>query len=385
MSYLNINYSSLEDAWGANFEKKKTKKHQPSSCYLYDKKKQKANKPYKTVANHNTYRPMYADDDVDHIKYHGYQDNNRIDSNMEKLRKYKLKYPYVVEEEKRYVQEEEYMTDDDTGEYNIDPYNEEVTDEYIPTKQAKSRARSIELPLKIQQNPYDNINRGYAKYEANSKQFYPQKINNKCKNKKRPEYNSLINYSFIQEVDEEDENNIQWPQHIKKQVDANFLKEDLNQKSQLPKRKQKEVIFEEDRVPVPPSKHKVREPKPLRDDDDDDIEYDHEDHEDHEDHVDDDDEFGVYLKKIGNNKPNRRPEIEDEYNSVLQSVYEEHLNVNEEQQPRKRINSRTCKTVVKKSSQEKIYLDFLIYTISGILLIFILEQFIQIGIKIKRV
>jgi hypothetical protein len=388
MSYLNINYSSLEDAWGANFEKKKSKKQQHPSCYLYDKKKQKANKPYKTIANQNTYRPMYTDDDVDHIKYHGYKDNNRIDSNMDKLRKYKLKYPYMVEEENKYVQEEDTMTDDDADEYNINPYSEEVFDEYIPNKQAKSRSRTIKLPLQIQQNPYDNINRGYAKYEANSKQFYPRKINTaKCK---QPD-NTLINYSFLQEVDEEDENNIEWPQHIRKQVDANFIKEDdiiRKQTNTTPSsvhRKKHQVIFEEDpQYPIkkkqvlPSSKQNVRD-RPIHMDDEEQEEQDFEEQD-----FEEDDEFGIYLKKLDKNNSKRRNEIEDEYNSVLQSVYEEQQNVHEERRPVGRRIQKACKTVVKQNSQEKIYLDFLVYTISGILLIFILEQFIQIGMKIKR-
>ena len=58
--------------------------------------------------------------------------------------------------------------------------------------------------------------------------------------------------------------------------------------------------------------------------------------------------------------------------------------MHEERRPVGRRIQKACKTVVKQNSQEKIYLDFLVYTISGILLIFILEQFIQIGMKIKR-
>ena len=49
MSYLNISYSTLEDAWGSNFEKKKKK--ESSSCSLYNKRNLKTNKPYKTIGD----------------------------------------------------------------------------------------------------------------------------------------------------------------------------------------------------------------------------------------------------------------------------------------------------------------------------------------------
>jgi hypothetical protein len=45
--------------------------------------------------------------------------------------------------------------------------------------------------------------------------------------------------------------------------------------------------------------------------------------------------------------------------------------------------TRTRRDLSRYSQKEKIHLDLALYTISGIVLIFIMEQFIQIGMKIK--
>jgi hypothetical protein len=371
MSYLNINYSTLEDAWGSNFEKKKKKK-QHSSCYLYDKRNLSTSKPYKTINKANTPRAMYPDDDVDYIRYNGYKDKHKLAANMDKLSKYKLKYPYDVREEEQVTQEDVCEEEEDTeDEFDITPYSEEVFDEYIPSKH-KNVKRANLVSSEVYKNPYNNINRGYANYKpSKSVRSRPQR-RRKCDN------NSLINYSFLSDVHEEDDHTIQWPDNLKKQVDTSFIQssefDNLQQKQQKPL------------THLSPGKiknnNKLKEYKfnkktdLLADLEDVHFESDDHHHDNIDDDDDDDDEFGVYLR---NNPRFNHEDVEDEYNAILQSVYEEN-DVNDT-----KATKTSKKVVLSTAPQEKIYLDFAIYTISGVLLIFILEQFIQIGMKIKKV
>lgn len=302
MSYLNINYSTLEDAWGTNFEKQKRKKKSPL-CDLYEKKNAKIYKPYKTVQNSKHVKPIYVDDD--YTKYYGYSDG--VPSNKKhNLSKYKLKFPYK-KQTPRYVYDED---DSDIDEEN-DDHQERVYEEKISSKHPKTKQR---------RKPTMKSNFSYIDEDSKIKTMQP----------------------IIEEESEDDS-----PSYLR------YSKQQRNDDNT-----QQTYIY-------------------------------------HEQDDDSDDEFDRYLKPP-KHENTREEDSEDEYHSVLQSVYEEHRSVEpsfkkknikkknnmiEEElfnnDKQRKIKSR------QRDSNERVLLDFILYTISGILLIFIMEQFILIGTKIK--
>ena len=60
MTVINTNYSTLEEAWGGNFNKTKKKKAKDPLCELYSKKNIKARKPFYDESN----EPQPMDDSV---------------------------------------------------------------------------------------------------------------------------------------------------------------------------------------------------------------------------------------------------------------------------------------------------------------------------------
>jgi hypothetical protein len=100
---------------------------------------------------------------------------------------------------------------------------------------------------------------------------------------------------------------------------------------------------------------------------------------------DSDDEFESYLKKDD-------VDDEDQYLKVLKTVQEE-MEVTPKRKSRKSSfqeeeeeeydEEQFGYVFPNKRRNERIYLDLMLYTISGVILIFIMEQFIQIGMKIK--
>ena len=87
-----------------------------------------------------------------------------------------------------------------------------------------------------------------------------------------------------------------------------------------------------------------------------------------------DDEFDDYLPQ--------RDVSAAEYNNILDSVYQEDYQEEEEEQHGIEFE-KEAKQKQRYIHKERIYLDVAMYTISGIIMIFIMEQFIQIGMKIK--
>lgn len=81
MTVINTSYTSLEDAWGSNFdvEQKKPKKKSKSSkssdplCELYGKRYKKARKPYTATKERSRYTAYRGG--VDTTNYHGFRDD----------------------------------------------------------------------------------------------------------------------------------------------------------------------------------------------------------------------------------------------------------------------------------------------------------------------
>lgn len=78
MSFVNINYSTLEDAWGENFNR--SKKHKPKKvepdpiCALYGKRYNKPPPPYARRRREDAKLAPSFETDEEYRKYYGYKD-----------------------------------------------------------------------------------------------------------------------------------------------------------------------------------------------------------------------------------------------------------------------------------------------------------------------
>ena len=75
---------------------------------------------------------------------------------------------------------------------------------------------------------------------------------------------------------------------------------------------------------------------------------------------------------------------EEEYENMLTSVYENDDidDIDEERYYEKKTRQTSLNTT--KKQQNTSHLDILLFTISGVLMIFIMEQFVQIGMKMRK-
>ena len=98
MSFVNINYSTLEDAWGENFNNrtKKAKAKKPDVdpvCALYGKRYTKASPPYARRRREDRVAPTF-DTDEEYRKYYGY-----TDARVKKVFTAEIPSGYITEEE----------------------------------------------------------------------------------------------------------------------------------------------------------------------------------------------------------------------------------------------------------------------------------------------
>lgn len=332
MSYLNINFSTLEDAWGSNFEKSNKKKHN-NVCNLYKNKTAKTDKPYKTVRESAHIKPIYDEDN--YVKYHGYKDGRPYSRKHNKLSKYNLQFPYKQQPK---VTSNMYISDEEE-----DYINEEIDEEYIYEESFKPIKPKIKKQQFKKQPPLVRTNFSYIDDEDD---FNPKH--------KRP--------IIIEEEDDEID------YILKKQVHSSFKKK--------PTKSVKPLIQPEDDSYENISTVSLKQV------------FDEEDEES-------DNEFESYLKEpvYDENDDDENDDEDDEmqYNNVIKAIYEESINATNKRSSKIK---RIIKTIEeedneefiipsKKKIQERIFLDIILYTISGIILIFIMEQFIQIGMKIK--
>lgn len=98
MSFVNINYSTLEDAWGENFnnktKKSKVKKVEVDPiCALYGKRYTKAPPPYARRRREDRVAPTF-DTDEEYRKYYGYND-----ARVKKVFSAEIPSGYITEED----------------------------------------------------------------------------------------------------------------------------------------------------------------------------------------------------------------------------------------------------------------------------------------------
>ena len=309
MSYLNINYSTLEDAWGSNFEKSKKKSKQNHLCNLYQKRNNRIYKPYKTVQDSTHIRPIYEDED--YTKYHGYKDGRPYSRKANRLSKYNLEFPYKgIKKSNVYVSDEE-----DEPEINEELYEE-------------SFQPIIKPPSTKLQSRTPNMVTNYRYIDEEDENTSPSPVSR---------------HYVIEEEDDEDDFSPILPRSVPEEYDRYDTNAPIHKQSGSLMKKRIDRSF-------------IRR-QPVEEEDT-------------------DDEFEEYLVSP---KVSRRPTIvaeEEDYDEIMRSLSEEIMTEEEEYLPKKSMIKKT-------KTNERVILDIILYTISGVLLIFIMEQFIQIGIKIK--
>lgn len=317
MSYLNINYSTLEDAWGGNFEKKiknKTKNNSKDLCDLYKKRHSGIYKPYKTVQEPSDIKPIYSEED--YVKYHGYKDGRPFSKKNTHSTKYKVDLPFENQAEpiitNNYTSDEDdYSNDNDIRKFkNTIDHNKcnksnqqyiRTPFSYIDNDDTSYKKRTTKYPILVQQEDDDDE-------EYTNTHLLEPEIDNHNPNELQPS-NLTKNNQHLYEVDYNDDD-----------FDSYFKPSDLNNKG-----------------------------------------------------ADIDTNLSTkYMKKICDYVESE--ENNDQYDKIIRSTLRETYT-----DPYYKDSYKKTK-----NNNEKIHLDLALYTISGIVLIFILEQFIQIGMKIKK-
>ena len=324
---------------GVQILKNPKKNKQSDVCNMYNKRNStKTLRPYKSFQESSHIKPIYEDDN--YTKYYGYKDGRPYSRKNNKLSKYNLKFPY-----KRQSVSNHYISDEeDVDEEYIDEEEYIYEESFKPIKpiiQSKKPFKMSKTKLTKQPTLF-RTDFSYIDEDYNNSVTY-----------KQPIVIEEENDDFFQE-------NIST--NLKKQINPTFRKQT---KKQIP----------------------LTQPE---DNDYDDNEY-LSSITTVEKNYESDEEFDTYLP---NNKKTQKyiqdeDDIKDEYFKIIQSVYEEntpnrrykHITTNEEIEDE---DENTFKLKIsKKKMNERIFLDLMLYTISGIILIFIMEQFIQIGMKIK--
>lgn len=338
MSYLNINYSTLEDAWGRNFEKKHNKKgNSKDLCNLYNKRHSEIYKPYKTTQAPSNINPIYSDED--YTKYYGYKDGRPFSRKNRNIAKYKVNIPFTKPNSYQSpIISNNYISDEDDDDNEVvvkkstrkckrEPYIQ-TPFSYIDNDNSDFRQRTSKFPILVEQEDDDDDYETYTQANMRLEQpdiddSNPQMIesSNKFENNTSNKY--LYEIDYDDDFDGYFEPSSLNPDEIENSYDNKYKKTECN---------------EEDMYYSPPRR------------------YSHSD---------------------------------NEYDKIVQSTLRENYTdpPTITTKSKKSIdNNYSIRAGVKhRSIREKIHFDLALYTVSGIILIFIMEQFIQIGMKIKNV
>jgi len=330
MSYLNINYSTLEDAWGSNFEKSKKKK--PSDvCNMYNKRNStKTLRPYKSFQESSHIKPIYEDDN--YTKYYGYKDGRPFSRKSNKLSKYNLKFPYERKSISNYYESDE----EDVDEVYVDEENNIYEESFLPIKpiiKSKNAFNVSSSKKSTKQPKLMRTNFSYIDEEHNDSLIHKQPI-------------------VIEEEYDDHDDVPEVPNNLKKKISPTF-------KKQNPLTQPEEENYD--------YFSKINS-------------------------YESDEEFDTYLspKNVSSVYDEDDSDGDDEYNNIMQSVFEEHTQTkkyrhiaDEEFEEENNDCKKDTYLSSKNKMKERVFLDLILYTISGVILIFIMEQFIQIGMKIK--
>lgn len=313
MSYFHNSYSTLLDAWGDDFSKKKQKQKKKSNsvCNLYESRNAPVTKPYVSKAQKSNSGDKFNNED-EHFydKYYGYSDAQKYSNKRNQINKYNKNY-----------------SPEKTGAYDSD---EESFDNFIPMHASSEPKNSTCFTTA-------------EKYKK-----LPGRISTTAP-KSKPKKPTTMRNQFMyidEENDTDEEPELKQPVTTRNKTNDTFYDSDEE--------------FDE-----------YMESKMLQRT------------------IDAEEEYDMMIK--GNNideeypTPHRRhsqEESEEQYDSD-----EEHSYSHEEESmylPKKR------KTKVKKSmrvppSPDDVQMELMLYTVTGVIFIFIMEQFVQIGMKLKKV
>ena len=370
MSYLNISYSTLEDAWGGGFDKHKKHRLEKNSevCNLYNQRHNATYRPYKTVMESDYIKPMYVEDN--YVKYHGYKDGRPYGRPRHRLAKYKVTLPtftkgthrYLTDDEEdendRYLLEEENVDDEDKvyGEDTDDDDDVYMNNELYANERGRSNYISPIIDPKYAKKATHSIQKKSNRTAPVHKPY--REIDDVSDGYKETPF-SYINRSHKPVVPVVKSNQ---PIYVQQEDDDALDGNGLDEPS----------AFQSTRKTLPNRQPYLYE-------------------------VDYDNDFDGYFKSdLGSDldevkgpltcskgdaaeapsSTGKTRKHSSQYDRVLRAATKESFT-----QPGEK---RRRRGIVKTAADDKVHIDIALYTISGIILIFIMEQFVQIGLKIKH-
>ena len=323
MTIINTGYSTLQDAWGEDFnKKKKTKKTKTDPlCDLYSKQYAKSLPPYTTSKKHTTspnYPKEFKLNQHDYDKYYGYSDAKQFQRTRKKLRhsnanNNKKKFNIDGYLDKQYI----YST--------VNNDEQEHNDYYYPHQNYNV----------ISRNNMKNSNKSNSKSHKNQ---HAKNIH-KCHVSKLPNTEEKFERMYYPKQDTHDKND-----YIEIDENLNDYLDEEQEETQQSRQHLNNMLDEE-----------------LSNDlDEEDLD---------EEHLDEEDLDEVHL---------------DEEDLDEEDLDEEDLD--EEQYPHKIKKYTLVKNKqLNKNQNERQFLDTAIYSLSGVILIFMMEQFVQIGVNMKKI
>ena len=308
MTIINTGYSTLQDAWGEDFnKKKKTKKTKNDPlCDLYSKQFAKSLPPYTTSKTHNTspnYPKEFKLNQHDYDKYYGYSDAKQFQRTRKELRNSnannnKKKFNIDGYLDKKYIYSTVNHDEPEHNEYHPQQkYNVISRKNMKNSKKSNSKSHKNQHAKTIHKCHVSKLPNTEEKFE---RMYYP-KQDTHDKNEYIEIDEKLNNYLEEEEEEEEEEETQQSRQHINNMLDEE-LNDDLDE----------EDLDEED----------------LNEEDID----------------------------------------EEQYPKIKKYTLVKNKNKNKN-----------------KNQNERQFLDTAIYSLSGVILIFMMEQFVQIGINMKKI
>ena len=383
MSYLNISYSTLEDAWGGGFEKREKRKVKKDSevCNLYKQRHNATYRPYKTVMESDYIKPMYTEDN--YVKYHGYKDGRPYSRPRHRLSKYKVTLPTFTKGTHRYLSE------DEDDEFGSDPYPLEEEEEYMVEHEESDDDPYMDNALYANERGRSNyispiIDPTYAKKALAGRR--PNRADHPPAIQKP--YREIRDVSDgyketpFSYIDGNNKSATQ-PIYVQQEDDDDFDGNDMDTPSAVDLANPSKS----DRSNTPSST--TKQPYLYE--------------------VDYDDDFDGYFKsELGSDlddikdpltcaKPDTTTVAQRPYDSSRRRAVPHPSTHPRSSQYDRVLRAATKETFVQPGavpkrggdhrgsiSDDRVYIDLALYTISGIILIFIMEQFVQIGQKIKN-
>ena len=323
MSYFHNSYSTLEDAWGVDFINKKKPKKKPNSvCNLYESRNAPLSKPYASKTKKSSKDVDYVNND-EHFdsKYYGYSDAHKFSKKRSKVHLYKPNY-----------------SPEKTNAY--DSGDENAFDDFLPMSSSNEKLANSTCytsPEKYKQVP--------SWEEASSQKAKPWQ-----KKTKKP---ATMKNQFMyidEENDSDEEYQIQRPVSTKRPPVMNDSYDSDEEFDQYLESKmlQKSIDAEEEyEMMIKGNNIDEEETTPSR-----------------------------------RHKPYYTEESEEQYDSGQED--DPYSAEEESYYPKKTKKTKKQRKIVKPTFDE-IQMELLLYTITGIIFIFIMEQFVQIGMKLKKV